>query len=62
MIRVLLTNLKIKIIEPIRLSSFAFRTFKPSFYQGAVGEPLRLLPDEALNAGFGTLIGYRIGD
>lgn len=62
MIRVLLTNLRIKIIEPIRLSSFAFRTFKPSFYQEAVGKPLTLLPDDPLNAGFGTLIGYRISE
>lgn len=62
MIRVLLTNLKIKIIEPIRLSSFAFRTFKPSFYQDDLGEPLKLLADDPLNAGFGTLIGYRISE
>jgi hypothetical protein len=62
MIRVLLTDLKIKIVEPIRLSSFAFRAFKPSFYQEAPGQPLKIFPDQLLNSGFGTLIGYRIRD
>ncbi|MBM3886736.1 hypothetical protein FJ364_02290 [Candidatus Dependentiae bacterium] len=58
-IRALLRLCNLPIIEPIKVSSYAFRTCKPSFGVDTEDRLVQLADDDE-NAGFGTLIGYRI--